>query len=298
VGANIFTTAPRMSSPSSAALAHLLTRWSLEITAKDRAGFAQVARGIAPGTQVSVTWLPGDDETALVQAAAAVREAGLVPVPHLSARRVHSKAGFARHLAQLVDTARADQVFVVAGDLPQPAGPYPDALALIRSGLLETHGITRVGIAGYPEGHPGIATDTLWAALDEKTAALRGGGLEGFIMTQFGFEAAPILRWLGQLRGRGIDLPVRVGVPGPASLKTLLHFAARCGVEASAKVLSKYGLSAARLLRKAAPDALLRELAAGLDPGIHGQVHLHVYPFGGLPEAVRWINGARAGQGR
>ena len=82
---------------------------------------------------------------------------------------------------------------------------------------------------------------------------------------------------------------VRVGVPGPANVKTLLRFAARCGVGASTKVMSKYGVSITRLLTTAGPDALIIDLARGLDPARHGEVLLHFYPFGGLVKTAEWI---------
>jgi len=277
--------------------ADLMTGWSLEMTAKDIAALGEAADVIPPGTRISVTFLPGEDEAVRVRAAVAVRKAGCIPVPHLSARRLHSRAELECYLSQLKTQADIDHVFVVAGDLPHPAGPFADALSIIRSGLLEQYGITHVGISGYPEGHPDISTDTLWRALHEKTTALREHGLNGSIMTQFGFDAAPVLDWLTQVRQRGITLPVRAGIPGPASVKTLLKFAARCGGDTSARVLGKYGLSLTRILCQATPAALLDDLAAGYRCSLHGDLRLHLYPFGGLVNTVNWMARSRAGQG-
>jgi len=275
----------------------LMSRWSLEITARDLSGFAMTASAIPPGTLVSVTCLPAEDEAVRVRAAVAVRQAGLIPVPHLSARGVYSKGMLERHLAQLTAQAAVDHVFVIAGDQRQVVGPFQDALALIRSGVLEQYGISHVGISGYPEGHRAISGDRLWRALDEKAAALRERGLEGFIVTQFGFAATPILDWLKELRQRGLTLPVRVGIAGPASLNTLIKFAARCGVKASARGLGRYGGALSRLLREATPSALVHDLAAGVDCRVHGEIGLHLYPFGGLDKTVRWLGRAQAGRG-
>lgn len=94
---------------------------------------------------------------------------------------------------------------------------------------------------------------------------------------------------LESIRARGIDAPVRIGVPGPAGLKTLMRFAARCGVAASSAVLAKYGISITRLLGAAGPDKLVDTYARSLGPK-HGLVRLHFYPFGGLEKTVAWIN--------
>jgi len=277
------------------AMTDLLTDWSLEMTAKDIVEFETVAGAIPSATRISVTFLPGEDEDARIRAAAAVRRAHCIPVPHLSARRLRSVAELDRYLARLVAEAGVDHVFVVAGDLPHPVGPFTDALAIIRSGLLEKHGITHVGIAGYPEGHPGIPAETLWRVLHEKVAALRERQLEGSIITQFGFAAAPILDWVRLVRTAGIKVPVWAGVPGPANVRTLLRFAARCGVEASTRVVTKYGLSLTRLLSNAAPDGLLADITAGLDPAVHTKLSLHLYPFGGLSKTVHWVESVQTG---
>jgi len=114
--------------------------------------------------------------------------------------------------------------------------------------------------------------------------------MKPLIVTQFGFDAEAILAWLQAVRRRNITAPVRIGVPGPASIKTLLRFAARCGVDASASVLTKYGLSITRLIGSAGPDKMVHALARGLRPE-HGEVYLHFYPFGGLEKTVDWIAG-------
>lgn len=267
----------------------LLRGHSIEITARDGDKVSLLSGRIPPGTPVAVTFLPGEDATMRVLAARRLREAGFTPVPHISARRLQSKSELDDFLAAVTDQASVDRVFVVAGDLPEAAGPFADALAVIRSGLLARHGIEQVGIAGYPDGHPTISRGALDAALRDKIGALRDEGHDAWIATQFGFDADPILPWLATLRSTGIDVPVRLGIAGPASVGALLRFAARCGVGVSAKVLAKYGLSLTQLLGNAGPGPLISDLAARLDPAVHGDVRLHFYPFGGLQKTANWI---------
>ena len=279
-----------------AALTRLFDDFSLEMTAKDVEQLEAAAQRLPANSIVSVTFLPGESFASRVDAAACVHRLGLKPVPHLSARRLTSAGELEGFLDALAERIELRHVFVVAGDLAEPAGPYDDALAVIRSGLLEKYGVEHVGIAGYPEGHPGIDEARLWQALEDKQRELGDRGLASSIMTQFGFDADPVLAWLAQLRDRGIAAPVRIGVAGPASIKTLLRFAARCGVGASARVMQKYGLSLTRLLGSAGPDPILAELSAGLDPA-HGDVSLHFYPFGGLTRTAEWIADYRRANG-
>jgi methylenetetrahydrofolate reductase (NADPH) len=267
----------------------LTQAYSLEITARDVASMREAAPQIAPGTRISVAFLPGEAMADRVEAAAAVRALGFTPVPHLSARRLRSESELHGFLAALRDRAAIEDVFVIAGDSPAPEGPYADALALIRRAGLADYGVQRVGIAGYPEGHPQISEPLLKAALHDKLQELGRQGLTASIMTQFSFDGEPVLAWLAGLRAAGVAVPVGVGVPGPASVKTLLRFATHCGVKASSGVMRKYGLSLTKLLGSTGPDSLMRELQAGLDPAVHGDVRLHFYPFGGLAKTTDWI---------
>ena len=276
----------------------LLDDYSLEMTGKDIDALDEAADAIAPGTRISIAYLPNEDSASRVAAARAVRRLGFVPVPHISARRLKSQSELEVFLDALQTEAEVDRVFVVAGDPPRPEGPYEDALAVIRSGVLAGRGIGGIGISGYPEGHPDISDDKLWHALFAKHAALNELGLATTIVTQFGFDPDPVLNWLERVRQNGLHATVRVGVAGPASVKTLLRFAARCGVGASAKVMGKYGVSLTRLLGTAGPDPIIKDLAAALHAQVHGQVRLHFYPFGGLGKTARWVQDFCAAQGR
>jgi len=110
-------------------------------------------------------------------------------------------------------------------------------------------------------------------------------------VTQFAFDDDAIVEWVGEMRRRGIDAPVRLGVPGPAGIKRLLGFAKRCGVGASASVMKKYGISLTNLIGSAGPDKLVNSLDQKLNAEEHGRVRLHFYPFGALKASAEWING-------
>ncbi|WP_254604882.1 methylenetetrahydrofolate reductase [Sphingomonas bacterium] len=272
-----------------AAAGRLIDGYSIEITGKDIAALREAAPGIAPGTAVSVTFLATDTLDQRMAAAALVRELGFEPMPHLSARRIASSAELEAMVSRAASEAGAQRMFLVAGDPPVPAGPFGDTMALLKSGLFERNGIRTIGIAGHPEGHAVMDRTAVWQALKDKDAEIAARGMATLIVTQFGFDAAPFLTWLDELRGHGIDAPVRIGVPGPAGIKTLLRFAAHCGVGASASVMAKYGLSIGKLFGSAGPDRLIEALSDGLRPA-HGDVRLHFYPFGGVGKTMTWIN--------
>lgn len=270
-------------------VARLLASHSLEIGAKDYEQLAEAGPLLPSRTAVAIAHFPNEDMAARVRAAAAVHRSGHVPIPHIAARRVASEAQLARFLADVRAQAAVDQLFVIAGDPDRPLGPYPDALALIERVDLAPLGVTKVGMAGYPDGHPRIATPALWSALEAKLAALGARGLQAEIVTQFSFDADAVLRWLGELRERGIAAPVKIGVPGPISLPGLVHFAARSGVSASRSALAKYGTSIAKVIGTVGPLTFLKRLAEGLATRDLGRTSLHFFTFGALTKTVGWV---------
>ncbi|WP_312182387.1 methylenetetrahydrofolate reductase [Arthrobacter sp.] len=280
--------------PHAPAGGSLLSGFSLEMTGKDVDALHAAQDALPPGTRINVTFLGNEDLPMRLAAAAAVRAAGQVPVPHISARRLESSAELEKFLGALADAGAVENLFVVGGDPAEPMGPYEDSLAVIRSGLPAAYGAKHISIAGYPEGHPDISDDTLWTALLAKNEALEEQGLEASIITQFGFDTAPVLAWLEELRSRGISAPVRIGVPGPAGIKRLLGYARRFGVGTSAGIAQKYGFSLTNLLGTAGPDRFLRDLAAAHDPARHGTVQLHFYTFGGLRATAEWVRDFQA----
>lgn len=284
---------PSAGSAPTAVSTSLLADFSLEMTGKDVAGLEEAAAGIPRGTRINVTFLGSEDPGLRLAAARAVRRLGFVPVPHLSARRLPSRPRFEEFLAGLRADGTCDDVLVVGGDPAVPEGPYPDALSLITSGLLQRYGVRHAGITGYPEGHPAIPDHVLWSALTRKAAALAEQGLGGSVVTQFGFDADAVLGWIEEARARGVALPVRVGVPGPAGVRRLMSYAARFGVGTSASIARKYGLSLTHLMGTAGPDRFLRALAGGYRPERHGEVKVHFYTFGGLRTTAEWVTDFR-----
>lgn len=278
-----------LSTASAAVSTSLLEDFSLEMTGKDVAKLEEAGRLIPLGTRINVTFLGNENLRMRLDAARAVKRLGFVPVPHFSARRLGSRADFEQFLGGLRADGTGTDVFTIGGDPAQPEGPYEDSLALIESGLFQEYGVRHVGISGYPEGHPVISGETLWSALRDKSAAIAAQGLDGSVITQFGFDVDPVLAWIERVRDEGIGLPVRIGVPGPAGVRRLMGYAARFGVGTSASIAKKYGLSLTNLMGTAGPDKFLHALAEGYDPARHGTVKIHFYTFGGLKATSEWI---------
>ena len=277
--------------PDTTAALDLVDGFSLEMTGKDVPGLEEAAQALPAGTKINVTFLGNEDLEMRVAAAKRVKDLGFTPVPHISARRIPSQAYLEEFLSALREVGATEHVFCVGGDPATPEGPYADALSVIRTGVLPQYGVKEVSIAGYPEGHPDIATDVLWQHLEDKSAALQEQALDAVILTQFAFDTDPVLTWIDAVRGRGIDTPIRIGTPGPAGIKRLLGFARRFGIGANAMIVKKYGFSLTNLMGTAGPDRFVTDLSALLaqDPA-SGSVKLHFYTFGGLLATAQWAD--------
>jgi methylenetetrahydrofolate reductase (NADPH) len=242
----------------------------------------------AAGADVTITFLPGDHYQHNVEIAAALRRLGFNPVPHIAAREMVSRAALDDFLARARGEADVRRVLLIAGDVAIAKGPFRSSHDIRASGLLEAHGLPAVSIAGHPEGHPFLDTAGGFAMLWAWGNWGRERGIHVDIVTQFCFEAAPILSFLDGLGTRGIALPVVVGLAGPASPATLTKFALRCGVGNSMRALraqiGRYG----RLLADTGPDEVVRGLLSARRAATAPIAGFHLFPFGGLRKSALW----------
>jgi methylenetetrahydrofolate reductase (NADPH) len=279
-----------------AAIVRLARGASIETSTRNLAEIDGYATWLPAGSDVFAAWLPGTPYHHLVSVAKRLRQAGLNPVPHIAARRLANEDAAREFLALLRDEARVTRALLVAGDSRVPVGPFDSSLALLETGLLEAHGIRSVGIAGYPERHPRIAAAALDAARDRKLAYAAANGIDAFIVSQFCFDPGAIVGWVERLRSRGVTVPVRVGVAGIATIRTLLNYARRCGIGNSIRALGAEPISLPRLLTQQGPEKLVRRLAAA-EAGA-SVASLHCFPFGGFAQTARWLQTVAAGRFR
>lgn len=288
---------PAVPRVTAADVAALLSDWSVETTPASAAKVARFADHLAPGTTVNVTFLPGSDPADTVAVAKRLRAEGFEPVPHVAARSLADRAALDVFLGRLKDEAGVTQVLTVAGGVDKPVGAFASSMDLLATGLFQAHGIAKIGVAGHPEGTPDIPQPALKDALLWKNRFAEETGIEMYIETQFCFDADAIIAWDRTIRGWGNRLPIHLGTPGLATLKTLLKFAQSSGVGPSIRVLTRQARNLAKLMLVQVPDRLIVDLAAykASDPEC-GIEKLHFYPFGGLAKTAEWVNAVAAGR--
>jgi methylenetetrahydrofolate reductase (NADPH) len=274
-----------------ARIADFVRRASFEATRPSDRELDALAAAAAPGTRIYISAVATHPAAEQIAVATHLRARGFEPVPHLAARNFADHAALDDHLARLA-AAGVTQLLVIGGDRDSPAGAFHHAIEAIESGLPQNRGIREIGIAGYPDGHPRVSPIELDRALAAKIDAAATTGLAVHIVTQFTFSAAPILSWIARMRDLGIETPVRVGIAGPASVATLMRFAAICGVQASLRAFTRQAGLAKHLFAGVAPDTIVRALAAKS----LGAVEPHFFTFGGLAATARWSAAVTAGR--
>lgn len=272
-----------------ASIAALMSGFSVETTPGAADKIRDYRAHLEPGTRVFVTFLAGSDFEHTARTAARLAREGMHPVPHLSARSIPDRRFLEAGVRRLSEEAGVREVLVIAGAVDTPVGEFSDSMQLLETGVFDRLGIRRIGVAGHPEGSPDIPDDAIARALALKSDFARRSDAELYLLTQFCFDAVPLIAWERRLRAEGIDLPVYVGIPGLATVTSLLAHARACGVGPSMSFLTRQARNVARLMSVSAPDALVCALAeyraTNPDCAIAGT---HVYPLGGLKKTARW----------
>lgn len=263
--------------------------FSLETTPGSAAKIGDFREHVRPGDTVYITFLPGSDFNETMAVAKRLREEGFNPVPHLAARSIGGRDVLEANLRRLAEESGVDQVLLIGGAVAQPMGEFSDTMQVLATGLFDKYGIRKIGVAGHPEGSPDIPEQAVMQALRWKNDFAKRTGAEMYVVTQFCFEADPIIKWDRNIQAEGNRLPIHIGIPGLATIKTLMAHAKACGIGPSMRFISRQAMNVAKLLTVSAPDKLVADLAAyrANDPrcGISG---VHMYPLGGLKKSAEW----------
>ncbi|MFC7048796.1 methylenetetrahydrofolate reductase [Emcibacter nanhaiensis] len=278
------------------ALSKFLTGYTAEVTSGDSKSIKAAGEKMAPGSEVFVASLPKNTLDDLVGAITKLSESGLNAVPHIVARNIENYETLDNLLGRLVREAGVDRALVLGGDRDEAVGDYSSSLELIETGLFEKHGIRKIYIGSYPEGHARIPDDILEQAIKDKLAAAEKAGLEVELVTQFCFDAQPFIDMTRRFRAQGITTPLRVGVAGPAKTLTLIKYAMACGVGPSLRALKERENMAKSMLSGETPEALLNELAqANADDPSLGLSGVHFFTFGSLIKSADFAGQHMAG---
>jgi len=269
----------------------------LEVTPASASKVDRFEDFLPRGTSVNVTFLPGANIQDTIDVSQRLSLEGFNPVPHIAARNFETEYALEEFLDKLVSKANVSEVLVIAGGISKPMGPYANSMQILSSGLLEKYKIKKLGVAGHPEGSPDISSTEIHSALREKNDWAQNSNIDVYIATQFCFEANPIISWEQKIRRAGNKLPIHIGLPGLATLKTLLKFAQSSGIGPSIRVLRRQSKNVAKLILIREPDVILSKLADSIAIDPNSLISkIHFYPFGGIAKTAAWATAVHAGK--
>ena len=266
--------------PASTALAELLRRSRFEIIPLDGIE-EQVLEHLGTDVKVTVTASPRKGLEATLDLSERLARAGYPVVPHLSARLIRDRAHLEEAVARL-RTAGVRELFVPAGDATEP-GEFAGAAELLTAmGPLRAE-FDEIGITGYPESHHLISDEETIQAMFAKAP------MATCIISQICFDPAVIASWIAEVRRRGTQLPIWIGLPGRVDYAKLVRISMKIGLGESARFLRHHGNWMSRLLtRQFKPDPLLEGLGPTLADPAANVAGFHFYTFNEVERTERW----------
>lgn len=280
----------------------LIDGWSIEVLPRTAAKITDFRKLLPPGTRVFLAHVDGTPLTDMMSTARRLLNEGFAITPHIPARSLSGKSQLHDLLQQYRQEADVTHALLLAGGAARQNGALGSSLDLIETGLFDKAGFEQLHFAGHPEGNRDIDPDGSSfhadAALLKKQALGERTDARIVLTTQFVFETTAVLRWAERLAQAGVDLPIHVGLAGPAKLQTLLKYALTCGVGASIGVLQKRARDVRRLLVPYEPDDLATELEAYKASHPASRIEqFHLFPLGGIEVAATWCKKRERAQG-
>lgn len=275
-------------------LENFLTGYSIEVMPRTAEKVDDFRAIIPAGTRVYIAHIDGTPIEDMVATAKRLSGEGFDVMPHFPARIIADKATLGDWINRYQGEADVKQALLLAGGgVDTPKGDFHSSMQLLETELFDQAGFTHLHVAGHPEPNTDIDPDggrtNTFAALDWKQEFSNRTDASMALATQFCFEAGPVIEWCDSLVERGINIPVHIGIAGPAKLQTMIKFAIACGVGPSLRVLQKRAKDVTKLLLPFEPTEVLTDLAAhkAAKPDFN-IAQVHFFPLGGIKTCATW----------
>ncbi|MDG1075163.1 MAG: methylenetetrahydrofolate reductase [Planktotalea sp.] len=278
---------------NSAEVEAFLQDYSIEVMPRTAEKVDDFRAYLPEGTRVYIAHIEGTPIEDMVATAARINSEGYDVMPHFPARIIKDEATLADWIARYQGEADVHQALLLAGGVATPHGDFHSSVQLLETGQFDKAGFKRLHVAGHPEGNkdidPSGSDANVMEALHWKQSFNERTDAHMALATQFAFEAGPIIEWADAIKAAGIDIPIHIGIAGPAKLQTLIKFAIACGVGPSLKVLQKRAMDVTKLLLPYEPTEVLAQLAAhkAANPDFNIE-KVHFFPLGGIKTNANW----------
>ena len=278
-------------------LKDFLVDFSIEVMPRTASKIASFNEILPQNTRVYIAHIEGVPIEEMVETAKRLSREGFNVMPHFPARIIKDKDTLENWIQRYQDEAGIEQALLLAGGLSRPHGSFESSMQLVETELFEKYNFKHLHFAGHPEGNKDIdhdnSTKNVDSALSWKQKFKERTDINLALTTQFCFEANPVIEWADSLVKNGIDIPVHIGVAGPAKLQTLIKFSIACGVGPSLRVLQKRAKDVKKLLLPFEPNDFLETLAEHKKANPNFNItNVHFFPLGGIDVNASWIKSA------
>jgi methylenetetrahydrofolate reductase (NADPH) len=275
-------------------LTNFLKGFSLEVTPRAAAKIENFSELIPKGTLIYIAHIEGTPIEEMVETAKKINDQGYSPMPHFPARIIKNEQVLQDWISQYKNEANVENALLIAGGSNKPYGDFDSSVQLIESELFDVAGFKNLHIAGHPEGNKDIDNDGTTSNIDKalswKNEFSKRTDATMAITTQFCFDSETVINWANDIKNNGIDLPIHIGIAGPAKLQTLLKYSLECGVGASIKILQKRAMDLTKLLLPYKPTQILSELAEyKFDNPDFNVEKVHFFPLGGIKQVSKFV---------
>ena len=279
------------------AIKNFLDGFSIEVTPRAAAKIDNFADLIPKGTLIYIAHIEGTPIEEMVATAKKINEQGFSPMPHFPARIIKDKNVLQDWISKYQNEANVKNGLLIAGGANKPYGEYDSSIQLIESELFDKANFQNLHIAGHPEGSmdidPDGSTKNVDQALSWKHEFSKRTDAKMAITTQFSFDADSVISGANNLKKSGIDIPIHIGIAGPAKLQTLLKYSIECGVGASIKIIQKRAMDLTKLLLPYKPTTIITDLAnyKANNPSFNIE-KVHFFPLGGVKQVSDFVKEA------
>ena len=270
-----------------------LDGYSIEVTPNAAAKIDNFSEVLPINTRIYIAHIEGTPIEDMVKTAKRITDEGFVPMTHFPARIIENENVLSEWINQYANEANVEEALVIAGGANKPYGNFDSSIQLIETGIFDKANFKRIHVAGHPEGNKDIDPDksnkNVNEALSWKNEFAKRTDAKIAIATQFCFDSNTVIKWVNDIHAIGIDLPIHIGIAGPAKLQTLLRYSIECGVGASIKILQKRALDLTKLLMPYEPTTIISELAEYKENHNDFKIEqVHFFPLGGTKTTAKW----------
>ena len=267
-----------------------LNTYSIETTPNVYEKYGNFSDFLHKKHDIYITYLPDEKSENVIRTAKKLKLEGYNVIPHLPARTIKNNNDLEKFIGELANESGCSKILIIGGGGNQ-AGDISSSMDVLKTDLLSKYKFKNVGVAGHPEGSPDISIQDLDLAIKQKNEFSRNVDFEMYLATQFFFEAKSLINWEKHLNKIGNKLQIHAGIPGPASIKTLINYARSCGIGNSLRFISKQAFNLTKLASLSTPDKLIYDLADYINTNKGTKLtKIHFYAFGGIKKTSDWLN--------